>query len=234
MPAEACVNGPATIRLSANESIRWFADDTASTSFLTGDNYLIANLQADSTYFVEAFEGRCHSDRVAVNITALPLPVAPVATPAALCEGSTTEVAATAANTIYWYNDINSTVYVDSGNTLQTPVLFNSRTYYASAFDGKCYSPRTPVVATVYAYPTSALIMVPTTTPAAQAVAVQTTAVAQNYAWDFGAGASPATATGAGPHNVTWNTQGKKTIKLKVWNGVGTVECALKTKPISL
>ncbi len=37
---------------------------------------------------------------------------------------------------------------------------------------------------------------------------------ADSYEWDFGDFASPATATGAGPHMVTYSAQGTKTIKL--------------------
>ncbi len=35
-----------------------------------------------------------------------------------------------------------------------------------------------------------------------------------SYSWDFGAGADPATATGIGPHTVTYNTAGSKTVSL--------------------
>jgi len=37
-----------------------------------------------------------------------------------------------------------------------------------------------------------------------------------DYEWDFGESAQPQTATGAGPHNVTYRTAGSKTIKLTV------------------
>ena len=36
------------------------------------------------------------------------------------------------------------------------------------------------------------------------------------YDWDFGAGASPATANTQGPHNVTYNTAGTKSVTLTV------------------
>lgn len=36
------------------------------------------------------------------------------------------------------------------------------------------------------------------------------------YAWDFGSGASPATAVGKGPHIVTYSTAGTKNVKLKI------------------
>ena len=40
-----------------------------------------------------------------------------------------------------------------------------------------------------------------------------------SYSWDFGMGASPATASGIGPHNVSYSSEGKKTATLTVSNG---------------
>ncbi len=41
------------------------------------------------------------------------------------------------------------------------------------------------------------------------------------YAWNFGAGATPATATGVGPHTVKYSTYGLKTVTLTVTGGSG-------------
>ena len=43
-----------------------------------------------------------------------------------------------------------------------------------------------------------------------------------DYSWDFGAGASPATASTEGPHAVTYSTDGFKTIKLVVENSTAS------------
>lgn len=40
------------------------------------------------------------------------------------------------------------------------------------------------------------------------------------YSWSFGEGATPATATTVGPHNVTYNTSGSKTVSLVLAGGV--------------
>jgi C1A family cysteine protease/PKD repeat protein len=48
------------------------------------------------------------------------------------------------------------------------------------------------------------------------------TGVIDTYAWDFGEGASPATASTAGPHTVTYTTPGTKTITLTVEGAEGT------------
>ncbi len=43
-----------------------------------------------------------------------------------------------------------------------------------------------------------------------------------SYEWNFGSGASPATATGKGPHNVKYTTTGDKTVSLKVTGSGGS------------
>jgi len=45
-----------------------------------------------------------------------------------------------------------------------------------------------------------------------------------SYSWDFGQDATPATATGAGPHDVTYSSTGQKTVKLTVSNGTDSDE----------
>ena len=43
--------------------------------------------------------------------------------------------------------------------------------------------------------------------------------LATSWDWNFGAGATPATATGAGPHNVTYSTAGSKNVSLSINSG---------------
>jgi len=47
---------------------------------------------------------------------------------------------------------------------------------------------------------------------------------ATSWSWDFGVGATPPTATGAGPHNVTYASGGSKTISLTINGGSSTTE----------
>ncbi|MFN3405396.1 MAG: PKD domain-containing protein, partial [Cytophagaceae bacterium] len=44
------------------------------------------------------------------------------------------------------------------------------------------------------------------------------------YSWNFGAGASPGTANGAGPHQVIYTTSGSKTVSLQIVNGATVSE----------
>jgi lysyl endopeptidase len=45
-----------------------------------------------------------------------------------------------------------------------------------------------------------------------------------SYSWNFGAGASPATASGKGPHLVSYSSQGTKSVSLQVGDGTNTNE----------
>ncbi len=53
------------------------------------------------------------------------------------------------------------------------------------------------------------------------------------YEWDFGANASPATATGAGPHNVTYSGTGLSTVSLRAVNNFGGEDTETKTDLIT-
>ena len=50
----------------------------------------------------------------------------------------------------------------------------------------------------------------------------QSTGNINTYSWDFGVGASPATATGIGPHTVTYSTDGYKNVSLTTTGSFGT------------
>jgi hypothetical protein len=223
---EICAGSNGIIDAAANNTIRWYESNTAATPFFTGNRYITTALTADSTYYLEAFDGTCASTRQAVVAKVVAAPAAPtIASGTDVCEGSTTKITATATGTIYWYNNPTGAA-VNSGTTFTTAPLFTNRTYYTSTFDGKCFSPKTAVNVNVFAVPASATITVASSVPAKQTTAIQTTGTAQNYEWDFGTDATPQTSTGAGPHNVSWATQGNKTITLKMWNGTTGVECS--------
>jgi PKD repeat protein len=50
------------------------------------------------------------------------------------------------------------------------------------------------------------------------------TTVSTTYSWNFGLGATPATATTIGPHTVTYTTTGPKTVSLTVTDGASNTE----------
>lgn len=228
--AEVCAGTPAVVKATANEDIRWFIDGTTTIPFFTGERFNTANLFATTTYFLEAFEGACKSQRVPVTVDVLALPAAPTLTQPAVCEGSSAQVNATASGKVYWFNDNTATISADSGAVFTTPALNTSRTYYANVFDGKCYSPKASAVVTVYTIPVNAAFTAASYVATNQPTVIQTATTAQYYTWDFGTDATPQTASGVGPHNVKWASQGIKTIAMKVWNGNTAVACSTEVQ----
>lgn len=55
----------------------------------------------------------------------------------------------------------------------------------------------------------------------------------KTYEWDFGANASPATATGAGPHDVTYSSTGVSTVSLRAVSDFGPEDTETKTDLIT-
>ncbi len=226
---EVCSGAKGVIDAAANQTIRWYGLNTATTPFYSGTRYTTSPLTADSTFYIEAFDGACASLRVPVLAKVLALPATPAITPGAVCVGNTAQITANGPGTVYWYNDTTSAA-ISSGHSFTTAPLTVTRTYYAAIFDGKCFSPKVAALAEAFAIPGSATITAPANAPTNQTVAIQTTAIAQNYVWDFGTDATPQTATGAGPHNVKWSTQGAKKVKLKLWNGNSAVACSTEVQ----
>lgn len=72
---------------------------------------------------------------------------------------------------------------------------------------------------------TAAFSASPSTVCTGQTVTVTDASIgASSWSWNFGAGAIPATATGAGPHNVTYSSAGTKTIQLTINGSTSTTQ----------
>lgn len=90
-----------------------------------------------------------------------PAPTGASASPATICQGLTSNIQATSAgNTIHWFTSPTGGASFGSSASgapfAVTPS--GTTTYYASAFNGTCFSVRTPVTVTVNPAPTISLI----------------------------------------------------------------------------
>lgn len=81
----------------------------------------------------------------------------------------------------------------------------------------------TAVRTNIFALPPLADFSVNNTTPVVGQTITFTDAslFANTWSWNFGSGASPGTATTVGPHNVSYSTEGLKTVSLYETNGNG-------------
>ncbi len=142
-------------QVNTDEIVNWYDAET-------GGNLLLANSQtytpnSAGTFYAEAENTNtsCLSTRTAVHIEEINIPIITDITDATICDENSGELTATAsAGTIYWYTQENDINYIATGNTFTTPILSESRIYYAEAINGSCTSnERKMLTANVYSSP---------------------------------------------------------------------------------
>jgi gliding motility-associated-like protein len=173
-----CNGGGTTIRVTnvvPGVTYNWYTSITDTKPVNTGSTYLVSNLTADATYFVEAVNlngtTNCTSaTRTPITIQVLAIPAPPVVvTPAGgiqVCLG--TSATLTVDNplpgiTYKWYNvATNGTPLQTPGNgaTFTTPALTTDATYWVEASNGNgcTSSARTAVPVKVNAIPANPVL----------------------------------------------------------------------------
>jgi gliding motility-associated-like protein len=73
----------------------------------------------------------------------------PVGVNDTICAGQNAQLTATGNGTLQWYTVPTGGTVIQTGATLNTPILNNTTTYYVQSAMGNCVSPRTPVKAVV-------------------------------------------------------------------------------------
>lgn len=160
-PVQTCQGTTATLTVTdaqAGYTYKFYTVAAGGTATFTGISYVTPNLNANTTYYVEAInDNGCPSaSRTMVVVTVNPLPNAPQAsaTGTQICPNNTTTLTATppANSTIKWYAAANGGTALASGNSFNTPILSTNTTYYAEAVStvtGCASGTRTPVTVTI-------------------------------------------------------------------------------------
>jgi hypothetical protein len=179
----------------------------------TGESTQTISVTVDGIYWVDVTDGSCttrDSINVALNTGALTVNLGADRT---ICDGASVTLDAGNPGASYVWS---------TGATTQTITVSASGTYSVTVSQNGCTG-TDEVQVTVNALPTAS-ITAPDTTITASATAISGIGSAgASLGWNFGSDASPATATGAGPHNVTWSTPGNKTLTLTaIANGCTT------------
>jgi gliding motility-associated-like protein len=151
--------GTGTVTISAAGGVagqyRWYTVASGGTAIAgqTNNTYTTPSLSTTTTYHVAINNGTCESARTPVVATINTLPTAPTTTGAESClPGSVTLSASGGANGQYrWYTVASGGTALagEVNNTLITPVLSVTTTYYVAINNGTCESARTPVTATI-------------------------------------------------------------------------------------
>ncbi|HTJ12415.1 MAG TPA: gliding motility-associated C-terminal domain-containing protein [Dinghuibacter sp.] len=171
-----CSGNQATLKAVAppDAIFRWYTTPTGGTPVFTGATFQTPVLTDTTVYYAESaatINGCVQSTRTQalVDVPAPPTPPAVQHNSVSVCMGgSATLIATTPAGvTVNWYTVPTGGTPVFTGDTLVTPALDSTRTYYAEAVGqtGCASATRTTVTANIVAAPAA-----PTVTPATDTI----------------------------------------------------------------
>lgn len=200
--------GAGTVSLSATASagtISWFANASGGTALGTGNAFTTPSISSNTTYYVSTEANGCASSpRTAVAASVTATPTVSSTSPSSSCgAGSKTISATPSSGIIKWYETASGGTVIASGNSLTTPHLTSSKTYYAEASDGACVSARTAVAVTIL--PGPAFSIAPNYCSAGGLVVLTASAGFSSYLWNTGASTNIISVDQAGVYSVTAN-----------------------------
>ncbi|PSJ72091.1 hypothetical protein C7N43_36035 [Sphingobacteriales bacterium UPWRP_1] len=226
-PAPYC-EGAVITALTATGSggtLTWYSDAGLTTVAGTGNSLLPATPATGSlvSYWVAETNNGCQGNATQVTVSVIVCNCTPPAPPVltvnslSICEGEDTPqftATAQAGTEVRWY--FGGTL----AGTGSTFVPVQAGTYTVTAYDTAQACESTPVNATFELLPQPvAGFTLSDATCVGDAQTITFTGNASGsavYNWNFGAGATPAIASGPGSHSVTWGTPGIKTVSLLI------------------
>ena len=205
-----------------------------STNEITGTWSPALNNSATTTYTFTPDPGQC-ATATTLTITVNPMPVTSAitgdATPACGGEGYTYSVTSTPGSTYQWT--------VPEGSIIVSGQETNSITVNFGTANGNITVTETNTSGCTGESVTLAISLLGCDLEADFESDIQSVCIGSEviftdlstgisegttYAWDFGVGATPATATGVGPHTVVYGIDGEKTVSLTITDGASATE----------
>jgi hypothetical protein len=221
--AVAVFNGTAL----ANATYNWnFADGTATPGgTVLGPHTISWATPGVKTLTLQVVENGCSSSVTSVLVTVNGIPAPQLsATPNPLCsnQNSTITVGGVTGNTTFVWNcgGCQGTTPITIGPHTLSWATPGQKVVTLQATQNGCSSPAVSLIITVNPLPTSTFAATPTSVCQNAGATLTFTGNApagSNFSWDCqGCSAAGVPPSGAGPHNVNWNTAGIKTITLQV------------------
>ncbi|NDK55879.1 gliding motility-associated C-terminal domain-containing protein [Pontibacter fetidus] len=167
----ATLNGTQPTGGDATYTFRWMVSTTGANGAYTPAagvnneaNYTPGAVQETTWYKREVVSGTCVDISPAIEITVVPLPVAPTIAPVTICENTKATLTVAAAGNYNWYTSVDATTPVFSGRSFETPALDATTTYYVETVNanGCGSSERTAVIVTVNKNITNNSLIAPT------------------------------------------------------------------------
>ncbi len=143
-----CGTGTVPLAAAASNSLNWFSASSGGSIIFSGANFTTPSLVSSSTYYVEANDGRCSSNRIPVVATVNAIPPAPTVSDVDRCDVGSVTLSVSTSGTIRWYDSPSGGLLLGTGSTFTTPVLNSSTPYYVSA-ETVCLSPRAQIYAII-------------------------------------------------------------------------------------
>ena len=224
--------------ISGATSYSWAYTGTGATITGTTNSVAIAfATNATSGNLTVRGVNTCGNGTVSANypITVNTLPstsaITGNATPVCSSTGNVYSVTATAGSSYAWTVPTGSTITAGSGTNSIT-VTFgttNGNVSVTETNSGGCAgTARTLAISLVGCGLDADFTGTPLTVCAGSTVTFTNTSTgttgSTSYSWNFGSGATPATANTAGPHSVTYSTGGAKTVSLTITEGAVNTE----------
>lgn len=164
-----CSGNQATLQVIApsGATFNWYTSATGGTSIYTGATFTTPVLTDTTVYYVQStstINGCVNTTRTPAVVNVPVPPVAPTvaSNSVSVCMGSTATLRAIppAGDTVYWYTSPTGGVSVGKGDTLITPAIDSSKTYYAGAGNptGCTSASRTAVAVSVVSPPSAATV----------------------------------------------------------------------------
>jgi alpha-tubulin suppressor-like RCC1 family protein len=145
-----CFGTTASLSAIGVDTLSWYSASTGGIYLGGGANYITSVLTADTTYYVQDSNSIGSSTRTPVNVTVIPLPLAPsVTSNSTICNSNTTQLTAIGTGTLGWYSQATAGTYLGEGPNFTTPILTTDTTFYVQDSTCAASATRTPVNVTI-------------------------------------------------------------------------------------
>lgn len=143
-----CGTGTVALAAAASNSLTWFSTSSGGSILFNGTNFTTPSILSTTTYYVEANDGNCSSNRIPVVATVNAIPPAPTVSNVDRCDVGSVTLSVSSSGIIRWYDSPSGGLLLGTGSMFTTPVLNSSTPYYVSA-ETVCLSPRAQIYAII-------------------------------------------------------------------------------------
>lgn len=191
-----CLGDTAKFSLGVSQgNLLWYSSKAVSTPDYIGKSQAFGGLTKTTTFYLKTEEGGCTSpnfDSVKVTVNAPPTPTL-VSAPSVCAKALGVMTVNVPTGQVNWYDDVNATAPVYTGNTLNLGSVLSNFTYYYETTDKGCKSPKTPLTLTIKPRPVAGFTWTLAWQNKVTCIPITTSGL--SFVWYWGDGGTSTTAT---------------------------------------